>query len=149
MAKTSKEQQVVERIARTIAEKGWSRAQLAAKAGTSTTSVNRALRGVFSSKTLAKIEKALPGISSLSPTASQSFGGYTSAQAERYIGRYILVTGRTSGGQHMMAWPVAIKWDGDMEALVMCSMLEDGAQGYIDMPTGSHQLLGIQHSIGR
>lgn len=140
MAGKSKESRIASELANIRATKGWTREELAAKVGLTLATSNRALAGTISLATLRAIEKAFPGIGELPVDGETGFGGYSREQADRYVGRYVLVSARAEPGVQIQAWPVEIVWDREVRALKMRSMRSDGAAGFVDMPESSHQL---------
>lgn len=136
MAAGSEKDLLAKKIREAIAAQGMTLVELANSSGLSLATVNRALLGRMTSKTRAQLERALPGFAQLPQAVDTDLGGYTSEQAARYRGRYILVRVGVERGAHIVAWPMEIRWETRAQALMMHSMIDD-RKAAISMPSAA------------
>lgn len=122
----------LERVRAALEAKGWTQRMLADKSLTGESTVFRALRGHYTRKSMAKIERAL-GLDAPDPRtvgapglAAEANGSYSRPHFAHYEGHYTCLRLGFVDQTKVMAYPLSIHWSDETGGLVF----EDGNPGY-------------------
>lgn len=145
-----------------IAREHISRETFARRAKIGKSTVDKLVTGIASEKTIMQIEEQLKiklrpsgsraNAATAGVAAAAEYGGYSLADAEKYVGAYVLIRPSFTGERLIYAFAMDIRWDDAVPALAVAQRPADGkpkAQfGHIMMPRGAMHVFVVANEGG-
>jgi hypothetical protein len=136
-----------------IAREGLSREEFAFRVRIPKATIDKLVIGIFSEKTLARLERALgrsfQRTGSPLARAADNLGGYLHADYKHLEGRYVLVRPAFDNAQFICLFPMSIRWDDSAPGLCLAGKSDNVEKsGSISIPKNSQYLFVSSSELG-